>query len=396
MANAHPRLRNVFDRWKDTDSDALLSNLSKNQELKSALLEETPWVRAAQSEEAQKRNIGLLFDLNRMSNEMNQTWRMLEQRQMGNGGFPWFPGGRDSWYITQYLLEDLGHLRQLGIEEFSDDALITKAVQYIDARLLEQYEIKKDDKGNNLGYAYVQFEKPEEAESERFFDLEIDKPEKGIRYAVRGYIDKLFKYKDNSVIIRDFKSSKQIFKGKELTDNLQDLLYTLAVKKLFPHFKKRQVEFLFLKFDLNSNGRVKMKDISEEELEGLEFHLTEIQKFIDNFDEETAESNFAGAQGYPSDGTFGGPLMCGKDGYKISKGQPVLDKSGQPIVAYICSIGKPLDYYVLKDENGKIIKSAFKENKESLKAEEGQTIEMIEYKGCPYWNKPKVDIDDFF
>ena len=50
----------------------------------------------------------------------------------------------------------------------------------------------------------------------------------------------------------------------------------------------------------------------------------------------------------------------------------------------------------LKDENGKIIKSAFKENKESLKAEEGQTIEMIEYKGCPYWNKPKVDIDDFF
>lgn len=147
VANAHPRLRNVFDRWKDTDSDALLSNLSKNQELKSALLEETPWVRAAQSEEAQKRNIGLLFDLNRMSNEMNQTWRMLEQRQMGNGGFPWFPGGRDSWYITQYLLEDLGHLRQLGIEDFSDDGLITKAVQYIDARLLENYEIKKDDKG---------------------------------------------------------------------------------------------------------------------------------------------------------------------------------------------------------------------------------------------------------
>ena len=147
VANAHPRLRNVFDRWKDTDSDALLSNLSKNEELKSALLEETPWVRAAQSEEAQKRNIGLLFDLNRMSNEMNQTWRMLEQRQMASGGFPWFPGGRDSWYITQYLLEDLGHLRQLGIEDFKDAGLITKAVEYIDARLLEQYEIKKDDKG---------------------------------------------------------------------------------------------------------------------------------------------------------------------------------------------------------------------------------------------------------
>ena len=158
VANAHPKLRNVFDRWKGADSDALLSNLSKNQELKSALLEETPWVRAAQSEEAQKRNIGLLFDLNRMSNEMNQTWRMLEQRQMGNGGFPWFPGGRDSWYITQYLLEDLGHLRQLGIEDFSDDGLVTKAVQYIDARLLEHYEIKKGNKhGDYLTHMVVHY-----------------------------------------------------------------------------------------------------------------------------------------------------------------------------------------------------------------------------------------------
>lgn len=158
VSNAHPKLKNVFDRWKGTDSDALLSNLSKNQELKSALLEETPWVRAAQSEEAQKRNIGLLFDLNRMSNEMKQTWKMLGQRQMGNGGFPWFPGGRDSWYITQYLLEDLGHLRALGIDDFSDDGLITRAVEYIDGELLKQFEIKKDGKGGEyLTHMVVHF-----------------------------------------------------------------------------------------------------------------------------------------------------------------------------------------------------------------------------------------------
>ncbi len=161
VANAHPKLKNVFDRWKGKDSNALLSNLSKNQELKSAMLEETPWVRAAQSEETQKRNIGLLFDLNRMSNEMEQTWKMLEQRQMSNGGFPWFPGGRDSWYITQYLLEDLGHLRTLGIEDFKDDGLITNALQYIDGELLKQFEIKKDGKGGEylthmvVHYMYV-------------------------------------------------------------------------------------------------------------------------------------------------------------------------------------------------------------------------------------------------
>ena len=76
--------------------------------------------------------------------------------------------------------------------------------------------------------------KPVKAESEQFFDLEIHKEEQGIRYAIRGYIDKLFVYKDNSVIIRDFKSSKSVFKGKEITDNLQNLIYCLAVKHLMP------------------------------------------------------------------------------------------------------------------------------------------------------------------
>ena len=57
-----------------------------------------------------------------------------------------------------------------------------------------------------------------------------------------------------------------------------------------------------------------MPEISEEELEGLEAHLSQIQKFLDNFDEYDAVSNFAGAKNYPSEGSFGGPIMCGKDG----------------------------------------------------------------------------------
>jgi len=237
---------------------------------------------------------------------------------------------------------------------------------------------------------------PDQAISEQSFDITVDEADK--LYRLRGFIDKLFLYKSNkTAIIRDFKSSKQIFKGKEVTDNLQDFLYTLAVKKLFPNFTKRQVEFLFLKFDLNSNGNLKMKQLSEEEIEGIEYHLTDIQKYLDNFDEEDAVSNFAGAQGYPTDGSFGGPLMCGKDGYKISKGKPLLDKDGEPVVAYICSHRKPLTYYVIKNVDGKIIKSVFKEDKKILTPDKskGEYIEKIEYKGCPYWNKPPVEIDDF-
>jgi ATP-dependent exoDNAse (exonuclease V) beta subunit len=73
----------------------------------------------------------------------------------------------------------------------------------------------------------------DEAISEQAFDITVDEANK--LYRLRGFIDKLFLYKDtNSALIRDFKSSKVVFKGKELTDNLQDLIYTLAVRKLFP------------------------------------------------------------------------------------------------------------------------------------------------------------------
>ena len=68
-----------------------------------------------------------------------------------------------------------------------------------------------------------------------------------IKYKIRGFIDKLFLYKRKKfAIIRDFKTSKEVFKGKDQTDNLQDLMYSLAVKNLFPEYSERVSEFLFL------------------------------------------------------------------------------------------------------------------------------------------------------
>lgn len=243
-------------------------------------------------------------------------------------------------------------------------------------------------------------EKPVLAESEKFFDLEINKEEKGIKYAIRGYIDKLFVYKDNSVIIRDFKSSKSVFKGKEVSDNLQNLIYSLAVKHLMPNTEPKS-EFLFLRFDLDKDllgncgkGYLKMDKITEEELEGFEHQLTQFQNYLDNFDEDAATSNFAARQDYPRDGTFGGPLACGKDGFKISKGEPILDENGEPIKAFICPYRKPMEYYALKDSSGKIKKTSFIEKKHELEIEDGDEIVKMKYDGCPHWQKKQV-IDDF-
>ncbi|KAG1657647.1 Kyphoscoliosis peptidase [Nymphon striatum] len=76
IANSNPRIQDVFKQW--ANSDALVSNLEKNQELKSLLIQETPWLRDAQSETEQKKRIALLFNLNKMKNEQGYCFEQIE------------------------------------------------------------------------------------------------------------------------------------------------------------------------------------------------------------------------------------------------------------------------------------------------------------------------------
>lgn len=59
------------------------SELEKNQELKSLLLAETPWLAQAADEQEQRQRIGLLFDLNTMNYRMGQTVEKLKALQKG-------------------------------------------------------------------------------------------------------------------------------------------------------------------------------------------------------------------------------------------------------------------------------------------------------------------------
>lgn len=139
-----PNIKRVYERWKaNPQGGALKSNLSKNQELKYALLEETPWVLDAQSEEQQKQNIALLFDLNRMSDERERALNTLAERQLNSGGWPWFAGGQDSWYITQYIATGFMHLQKLGAfdpqKDQKSEQMLDKALGYCDRKINDQY-----------------------------------------------------------------------------------------------------------------------------------------------------------------------------------------------------------------------------------------------------------------
>lgn len=165
VVNSIPKIKTIFEKWKNADTAALLSNLQKNEELKSALLQETPWVLAAKNENQQKRNIGLLFDMVKMGAESEKAVNKLKEMQGPNGGFVWFKGGPDDPYITQYIITGIGHLRKLNALSDNDykkiKPIVDKAIPYLDKKIETAYnELVKNKinlKNNNLGNTIIQY-----------------------------------------------------------------------------------------------------------------------------------------------------------------------------------------------------------------------------------------------
>lgn len=166
IANSNPKIKAVFDAWKNTSPESFLSNLEKNQELKSVVLEETPWVLEAKSESERKKRVGLLFDFNRMADEFDRAIKKLDKMQAANGGWPWFPGMPESRYITQHIVTGMGHLDKLGVKKIREDNRIwqmtKKAIDYLDHEFLRDFrDLKRYNKNylkeQTIGYYQVQY-----------------------------------------------------------------------------------------------------------------------------------------------------------------------------------------------------------------------------------------------
>jgi uncharacterized protein YfaS (alpha-2-macroglobulin family) len=152
IVRSNPKIKQVFDSWKESSPEAFLSNLEKNQELKSLMLEETPWVLDAKNENERKKRVALLFDLNKMDNQLERTLNKLEKLQVTNGGWPWFPGMEDNRYITQHIITGMGHLHHLGVKDVQENKrtwnMIQKGIQYLDDCIIKDYNwLKSHDAG---------------------------------------------------------------------------------------------------------------------------------------------------------------------------------------------------------------------------------------------------------
>jgi uncharacterized protein YfaS (alpha-2-macroglobulin family) len=166
IVNKTPEIKKIFELWNAIPgSKALLSALEKNQELKQVMLEETPWVMQAKGETERKKRIGLLFDFNRMSSELNRAFNKLKKVQNGDGGFPWFEGNPSSRYITQHIVAGIAHLDKLGAlqENHRDDAvfMVKQGLMFLDRSVYEDYEDllkrKVDLEKNNINAIHLHY-----------------------------------------------------------------------------------------------------------------------------------------------------------------------------------------------------------------------------------------------
>ena len=117
IVKSNPKIKQVFDTWMlqgNSDKD-FWSELSKNEELKSIIIEETPWLAEAENDVARKQRIALLFDVNGMNDRLATAVTNLAQLQLEDGSWPWFKGMSSSPYITLQIVQSLARLKSLGI-----------------------------------------------------------------------------------------------------------------------------------------------------------------------------------------------------------------------------------------------------------------------------------------
>jgi hypothetical protein len=213
-------------------------------------------------------------------------------------------------------------------------------------------------------------------EPEMDFDYKSESP----KYYIKGFLDKTSIYNNKFVRISDYKSSKsrEEFSGDSLQDNIQAKMYSLAMKKKWPHLIP-VVDFILLQFPDSPISRVKFTDA---ELEEFEEYLGKVYHKMENFTEKDASADFAAAK-YPEGKGFNGKLLCGwnfKQGFVQSKDEK--KKDGSP--KYCCPYRFPFEYLALvNDETGEVAQSCFLN--ETLKPREGHSIIKKKYRGCKYF-----------
>ena len=179
IMNSDHKIKAVFQSWKTLTPDALVSNLEKNEQLKTVLLQQTPWVNEAASETANRLRLGMYFDPQNLVANLQKNLSKLHKLQAPNGGWTWFEGMPENRSVTQGIITGLGRLSVMGYSLTVDEVpgmayrenidelkeMAGKGVRFMDdafardyAEMLRRYPGKADENhldGTEIDYLYA-------------------------------------------------------------------------------------------------------------------------------------------------------------------------------------------------------------------------------------------------
>ena len=148
LANSDAGIRKVYEAWEreSKNGKGLQSKLMQNEDLKSTLLSETPWLNEARNETERMRKLGLLFNMERMKDELALMSAKLRSKQSYNGGWGWFEGMEPNVYVTQTIVIGFGKMQKMGIDISQYQDMISKAMDFIDKVAERNYrQLKKQN-----------------------------------------------------------------------------------------------------------------------------------------------------------------------------------------------------------------------------------------------------------
>ncbi len=149
ILNANPEIAHTIDLWRQEQQAAtLVSALEKNEELKTMVLSETPWMAAADRETAQKQQLSAFLDTNTISYRLQTFSQKLAALQLADGALPWWKGMNGSTHITMAVVKMLARLSAMtGTLDSQTQQVMGKAFSYLDKRIaVEVAKIKEQEK----------------------------------------------------------------------------------------------------------------------------------------------------------------------------------------------------------------------------------------------------------
>ncbi|GLR18422.1 alpha-2-macroglobulin family protein [Portibacter lacus] len=262
ILNENPLIEAYYKKWKA--ENALKSTLTLNESLKNIDLSQTPWIKDALSEEETMHKMANLFDRAKVEMELKSTLAKLKSMQLGDGGFPWYQGGRANYYMSQYILEGFLKMEELGLGD-QDINLKSRLFNYCANMVIKMSYDGKDHVPSNL-----------------------------IRNV---WINEMMTEKTSGAYLRKVNMVKKILEEKWFEYGIQDQVYIAKIfKKEKPELMKEIASSLLEKsfykeqlgrfWNSNPNGIYSSWDIS------LQASLISLFNSIGGYDDEVDEMKF--------------------------------------------------------------------------------------------------------